>query len=151
MNISRFRWLALAAVLSLGQTGCATHQQTGALLGGATGAAVGSTLGKGGGKTAAIILGAIAGTAVGASIGQHMDEQDRINTAMAMENMPTGNTSTWVNPDTRTSYAVTPTRTYDSAQGPCREFTMNATVGNQPQQMYGTACRQADGSWKIVQ
>lgn len=150
MKISKFLVTAGLA-LSVGVSACATHQQTGALIGGATGAAVGSTIGKGGGRTAAIILGAILGTAVGARIGQSMDEQDRINTAYAMERNPTGTTSSWVNPDTGASYAVTPTRTYDTAQGPCREFTMNANVGDQPQQVYGTACRQADGSWKIVQ
>lgn len=150
MKISKFLVTAGLA-LSVGVSACATHQQTGALIGGATGAAVGSTIGKGGGRTAAIILGAILGTAVGARIGQSMDEQDRINTAYAMERNPTGTTSSWVNPDTGASYAVTPTRTYDTAQGPCREFTMNANVGGQPQQVYGTACRQADGSWKIVQ
>lgn len=144
------RFLA-CLMLGAGLGACATHEQTGTVIGGATGAAVGSTIGSGGGRTAAIILGAIFGSAVGASIGEHMDEQDRIRAASAMEYTPTGQSSRWVNPDTQRAYAVTPTRTYDSAQGPCREFTMKADVGGESQQVYGTACRQADGNWKIVQ
>jgi hypothetical protein len=32
----------------------------------------------------------------------------------------------------------------------CREFQQNIMIGGQPQKAYGTACRQADGTWKIV-
>jgi hypothetical protein len=32
----------------------------------------------------------------------------------------------------------------------CREFQQTITVGGQTQEAYGTACRQSDGSWKIV-
>ena len=32
----------------------------------------------------------------------------------------------------------------------CREYTSTATVGGRPVETYGTACRQPDGSWKIV-
>jgi surface antigen len=46
---------------------------------------------------------------------------------------------------------VVPTRTYASAQGPCREYTMDAVVGGRPENVYGTACRQADGSWRVQQ
>ena len=48
--------------------------------------------------------------------------------------------------------SVTPTATHLSAnEQPCREFTTTVNIGGQPQQGYGTACRQADGSWKIQQ
>lgn len=141
-----------SAVLALSLVaGCTlTQEQSGAVLGGAAGAAAGSAIGKGSGRTVAIILGALVGSAVGANIGRHMDEQDRIRTAEAMEYSPTGRATTWRNPDTQASYTVTPTRTYDTDAGPCREFTMDAEVGGKPQQVYGTACRQPDGSWKIV-
>lgn len=32
----------------------------------------------------------------------------------------------------------------------CREYTRTIYVGGKPQQGYGTACQQADGSWKII-
>ena len=56
----------------------------------------------------------------------------------------------WRNPDTGDTYSVTPTRTYETEQGPCREFTMQASIGGRPDTVYGTACRQSDGSWKVV-
>jgi len=132
--------------------GCATKEQTGALIGGAAGAAVGSTIGRGEGRTAAIILGTLAGTMIGQTMGRYMDQQDRMRTAMVLENNRTNQPTSWNNPDTGNAYVVTPTRTYETAQGPCREFTMDATIGGQRQKdVYGTACRQPDGSWKIVQ
>jgi len=133
--------------------GCATvtKEQTGAVVGGAAGAVIGAQVGDGSGRDIAIALGAIAGSMIGAQIGRYMDEQDRTNTAIALEKNRTGEVSTWKNPDTGNNYAVTPTRTYEAAgQGPCREFTMDADIGGEPQQVYGTACRQSDGSWNMT-
>ena len=135
-------------------SGCASNrgpqEESGTIVGGVVGAAVGSTIGKGDGRIAAIILGTLTGSMVGANIGRHMDRQDRIRTAETMEYNRTGQAAQWKNPDSGNHYTVTPTRTYESNQGPCREFTMDAVVGGKTQQVYGTACRQADGSWKIV-
>ena len=36
------------------------------------------------------------------------------------------------------------------ARPECREFQQTIMIGGQPQQAYGTACRQQDGTWKIV-
>ena len=58
----------------------------------------------------------------------------------------------WQNPNTGNSGTITPTQTYTASNGaPCREFTQTIYVGGYPEQGYGTACRQADGSWQIVQ
>ncbi len=150
MKASMMRATTCALLLSL-SAGCAMNQeQGGALLGGVAGAAAGSAIGRGSGQTAAIILGALLGSVAGANIGRHMDEQDRVRAAQVFESYPTGSSATWRNPDSGTDYTVTPTRTYDTAQGPCREFTMRATIGGRPDTVYGTACRQADGSWKVV-
>lgn len=134
-------------------TGCAggPNEQSGTVLGGVVGAAVGSTIGKGDGRTAAMILGTLAGSAIGANVGRYMDRQDRINTAEVLEYTRTGQSQAWSNPDTGNSYTVTPTRTIESTSGPCREFTIDANIGRKSEQVYGTACRQADGSWKMVQ
>jgi len=46
---------------------------------------------------------------------------------------------------------MTPTRTYQTASGSyCREFTQTIVVGGRTEEGYGTACRQPDGSWQIV-
>ncbi len=53
--------------------------------------------------------------------------------------------------DTAAGHVVT-TREGTSASGlPCREFQHRITVGGKSENAYGTACRQPDGSWKIVQ
>jgi surface antigen len=147
----KIRTLVLGLAMSMVLSGCAMNrEQSGGLLGGAAGAAAGSAVGGGSGRVIAIVLGALVGSAVGAEIGRHMDEQDRTRTAEAMEYNPTGQAATWRNPDTGVDYSVTPRRTYESTEGPCREFTMDASIGGRMQQVHGTACRQADGSWEIV-
>ncbi len=132
--------------------GCETtgHGQQGEVLGGVLGGVIGAQVGEGRGKTAAIIIGTIAGAMIGRHIGESMDDTDRTQTATVLNDNRTGESTSWVNPDTGYRYAVTPTRTYEQSSGPCREFQLDATVGGQPNQnIYGTACLQADGSWLV--
>ena len=43
------------------------------------------------------------------------------------------------------------TRTYKTESGQyCREYQQTITVGGKTEQGYGRACRQPDGSWRIV-
>jgi surface antigen len=32
----------------------------------------------------------------------------------------------------------------------CREFQQQAAIGGEIREVYGTACRQPDGSWQVV-
>jgi surface antigen len=143
--------LALAATLAV--TGCATYQgpqeQTGMVIGGILGGVLGNQVGGGHGRTAAIIAGTLAGAAIGGAIGQSMDATDRMRVGQSLETVRTGVPSRWHNPDTGNSYTVVPTRTYETAGGPCREYTIDAVIGGRMEQVYGTACRQPDGSWQI--
>ncbi len=41
------------------------------------------------------------------------------------------------------------TRTYDAAQGPCREYTTSVVIDGKTQSVHGTACREPDGIWRI--
>jgi surface antigen len=44
-----------------------------------------------------------------------------------------------------------PTRTYFGNSGqPCRDFTTRASIDGRNQTIYGTACRQPDGSWQTM-
>jgi surface antigen len=146
--------LFLGSVLSLAMLGCtapATQEQSGMVIGGLLGGLLGSQAGQGDGRTAAIILGTVIGANIGGNVGRSMDETDRIKTAHALETVRTGVPSRWVNPDTRNQYTVVPTRTYDAASGgPCREYTVDAVIGGKREKVVGTACRQADGSWRTV-
>ena len=135
--------------------GVCTRQVLGGLLGGMAGAAIGSRIGKGDERTAAIIGGTIIGMIVGGSIGRSMDEVDQMKANQAINTAhtaPLGETITWNNPDSGHSGTVTPVRDGTSASGSYRrEFQQTVTIGGQTEQAYGTACRQPDGSWQIVQ
>lgn len=140
--------IASAALLA----SCETMSQAdqGEVIGGVVGGVVGAQVGGGHGRTAAIIVGTLAGAIIGRQIGQNMDDVDRMRTARVLNDSRSGTSTTWVNPDTGYEYTVTPTRTYEASSGPCREFRLDAAVGNSPnEEVYGTACLQADGSWLI--
>lgn len=119
------------------------------MIGGILGGVLGSQVGGGRGRTAATIVGTMAGVMIGGSIGRSMDDTDRLNTARSLETVRTGVPSSWRNPDSGNQYTVVPTRTFDSSTGPCREYTVDAVVGGKREKVYGTACRQPDGSWRI--
>ena len=143
--------LALVTACALALAACETpptKQQVGAVSGAVIGGVVGSTIGGGSGRTVAIVAGTIAGAVLGGKIGQKMDEADRIKAGQALESVPTGHRSSWKNPDTGTTYTVTPTKTYNAGATPCRDFTVDATVEGKPEKIHGTACREADGNWK---
>jgi surface antigen len=90
------------------------------------------------------------GASIGGSVGKSMDDTDRLKVAHSLENIRTGVPSSWKNPDSQRRYTVIPTKTTETAQGPCREYSLEAVIGGKTEQIYGEACRQADGSWKII-
>lgn len=132
--------------------GCETtsHAQQGEIIGGVLGGVIGAQVGEGRGNTAAIILGTLAGSMIGRHIGESMDDTDRMYTARTLNDAKTGQSTSWTNPDNGNQYTVTPTRTFEQTSGPCREFRLDASVGSQDdQELFGTACLQADGSWLV--
>lgn len=143
----------LILLCSLSLVACSTaptKQDQGILIGAIAGGILGHQVGGGSGQVIATMVGAVAGAAIGGSIGRSMDQTDRLKAAHAFENVQTGIPTRWVNPDTRNEYTVVPTRTYETPAGPCREYTMDAVIGGRIEQIYGTACRQPDGSWQVV-
>lgn len=151
MNIATRLGVLLSITLTLIVSGCGTTQaQQGEVIGGVVGGLIGTQIGDGSGQTTAIIIGTLAGSMIGRQIGETMDQNDRLYTAQTLNNNRTNQPSMWTNPDNGNVYEVTPTRTYEAESGPCREFTLDATVGGQPNEdVYGTACLQADGTWRL--
>ncbi|HSF31250.1 MAG TPA: RT0821/Lpp0805 family surface protein [Candidatus Tectomicrobia bacterium] len=125
-------------------------------VGGLGGAAAGGLLAAAlGGDGAGIAAGAILGGLIGGVIGDRLDAADRakasVAASQALESVPTGQSVAWRNPDSGNSGVVTPMRTYQTTSGQyCREYTQTITVDGEKHQSYGTACRQPDGSWKII-
>jgi surface antigen len=134
--------MGISTLIAASLAGCvvpATQEQSGMLVGGLVGGAVGSQF-----------IGALVGASIGGSIGRSMDDNDRMRIAQALESQPLNAPTRWVNPDNRNVYTVVPIRTYNSGTGPCREYTMDAVIGGRAERVVGTACRQADGSWRNI-
>jgi surface antigen len=128
----------------------------GALVGAGVGGLIGSQFGGGAGKGALAALGVVAGGLLGSQVGASLDRADQAQLAQTMqsslERAPVGQSVAWQNPDTGHYGTVTPTRTYEAPGGrPCREFQQTITIGGRTEQGYGRACRDPDGSWRIVQ
>ncbi|OGT32343.1 MAG: hypothetical protein A2W28_05615 [Gammaproteobacteria bacterium RBG_16_51_14] len=158
----RHLFLGIAIVLIAGNVNAECNQEqtgggevVGTLLGAALGGFLGSQIGGGTGNKVAIGAGVLAGGLLGNKLGASMDCQDQQyhvdTTQNALETQPTGQASTWVNPDSGHSGTVTPLKAYQTTDGTnCRDFNQTLTVDGQEEEMTGTACRQTDGSWKIV-
>ncbi len=148
--------LALVAVtLGACSPDAGTKQNVGTVAGAIGGAALGSQFGRGTGNVAAIAAGTLLGAFLGSEVGKSLDANDRAQIDRASTraySAPVGEHITWKNPQSGNSGYVVPTREGTSASGAyCREFQNTVVVGGRQEQAYGTACRQPDGSWKVVQ
>lgn len=157
--------LIMAAML----TGCAANgttmtrsdgrvskQGVGTIAGAAAGAIAGSNVGKGKGNIAAIAIGTLLGAGLGSEVGASLDRADMAyynkTSQQALERSPDGKTVTWQNPNTGHYGTVTPVNVYENPNGQyCREYSQTITVGGRTEEAYGRACRQEDGTWRIVE
>ena len=149
---------ALAAALALG--GCADMQNSpkttvGTLGGAAAGGLAGAQFGKGSGQLVGVAAGTLIGALLGSEVGKSLDKADRTYmeraNQRAFESTPSGTQVSWRNPDSGNAGTIVPQPAYQAASGEyCREFQQTIQVGGESKQGYGTACRQPDGSWKIM-
>ena len=147
------------AVLLL--AGCADmenkqKQTLGTIFGAGVGALAGSQIGSGKGQLAAVAIGTLAGAWAGSEVGKSLDKADKLyaqRTAQdSLEYNKTSQSSTWRNPDSGHSGTFKPTSTYQTAAGAnCREFETTIYVDGRDETAVGRACRQPDGTWKIIQ
>lgn len=146
----------LAGALLVGcSSNTGPNQAGGTLIGAAAGGLIGSQFGSGSGKLAATGVGVLLGALAGNQIGKQMDQEDQRRALAAQQaaySAPVGQQIVWNNPNNGHSGVITPVRDGTDQNGnQCREFQTTVTIGGQPQQAYGQACRQADGTWKVVQ
>ncbi|NWG46232.1 MAG: glycine zipper 2TM domain-containing protein [Alphaproteobacteria bacterium] len=138
-------------------TACADgryNETLGGLAGAAAGAAVGSQVGSGSGRDIAMVAGALLGYWAGSTIARRLTERDRAymgqTTDRALSTASNDQTLAWSNPESGNSGTVTPTQTYQTAQGQtCRRFNQTVTAGGQSDEATGVACQQPDGSWRV--
>lgn len=145
----------LMLLLLAGCVGTGPKEFGGSLLGAGAGGLIGAQFGQGEGQLAATAIGTLLGGLAGSSAGRSLDHADRLymsrTATRTLETVPSGNAVEWRNPDSGNYGTVTPLRTFRTARGYCREFQQTIVVGGQYRRGYGTACRQPDGSWQVVQ
>jgi surface antigen len=144
----------IAGLLSACATDSGPKQGFGTILGGVGGAVAGAQLGKGKGQLVGVAAGTLLGAMIGNEIGKSLDRADQMAMDRAGQQAaaaPIGQRIAWSNPDSGNSGYVVPTREGTGPRGEyCREYQQTVTVGGKTEQAYGTACRQPDGSWKVV-
>ena len=151
----------VVGIVAISLAACEANQQYGpketggAILGGVAGGLLGSQIGGGKGQLAATAAGTLLGVFVGSSVGKSLDKADRLYATQtannALERNPSGQRSTWSNPDSGHSGSVTPTRTVYASDGlPCRDYETTVTIDGRTETAVGRACRQSDGTWRIV-
>jgi surface antigen len=119
--------------------------------GAAVGGLVGSQIGKSSGKTAATVIGVLGGALAGGYIGRSMDPVDQGCVTQSLDHAPANQPVAWQNPNTGSSYWVTPTRDLRGPQNePCREYVTDAVIDGQRQRTKHIACERTDGTWVPV-
>lgn len=147
-----------AAILPFTLAACdVDRQQIGTIAGAAGGAVAGKAIGGSGTSgTIGLIVGALAGGYLGNQVGKWLDDKDRdkINqtTTRAASSGKNGEVFYWANPDSGNRGSVTATESYASGGQTCRAVTQTVTTANgQSANGNGTVCKQADGTWRVVQ
>jgi surface antigen len=147
----KFKALAAPLALLFALNACATHEESGTLLGAAAGGLIGNQFGKGGGRVAATMAGVLVGGLIGNDIGRRMDDEDRRRAEEAyyeaLEEDENGPPREWRNPANGHYGVITPRRVYLYHHQRCREYEQTVYIDGAPQTMTGRACLQPDGSW----
>lgn len=151
--------ISVIALVALLLSGCVTNgnqkEVAGTLLGAGLGGWAGSNIGSGKGRLAAVAAGTLIGAFAGRSVGQSLDRADKLYANRAYSQAqyaPVGQPVHWSNPRSGNSGTVVPVRDGNNKNTGeyCREYQTTVNVGGQSQSAYGTACRQPDGSWKMI-
>lgn len=152
---------AVTACANIDMESVSVGAVAGAVVGGVAGGMIGAEFGGGLGQTLFMGAGALIGAGVGYEAGNILYPSDQAaydnNARLALASQADGSLNQWSNPETGNGGIFIPTRTYVSSGGrPCRDYratlalkTKEAETGVIAHQN-GTACQQADGSWRSV-
>lgn len=122
---------------------------TGGLVAATAGSFTTAPFGKG--HLAATAIGGLIGAVVGHRIGSGIARSEEVCFSESFEHVPDHETVAWMDAALGAHYSVTPTKTMRAVDGRyCREYSARATLNGQAAGTYGTACRQADGRWELI-
>jgi surface antigen len=121
-------------------------EQTGTGPGAGVGGTGGAEVGRGSSGTAIV-----GGVLVGQQVGGSIDRTDEMRAQQVLENNRTDQATSWRNPETGADVRMVPVRTYQSSSGDyCRQYNVDIHVGGHREEGHGTACRQPQGTWRLV-
>ena len=154
-------FVALTACADVNMDDVSVGGAAGAVVGALAGGMVGAEFGGGLGQTLFMWSGALVGAGVGYEAGNILYPSDQMayddNARHALASSADGTVSEWSNPETGNGGIFTPTQTYITGTGrSCRDYRPTLALKNESEQagiiahQNGTACQQADGSWRSV-
>jgi len=155
MNFAKSAAVVVLAGSLAACQGAGDKEVGGTVVGAALGGLLGSQFGSGAGQLAATAAGVAIGGFIGNQVGQSLDRADQAYHQQANQqawNAPTGTTSSWNNPQTGASGAVTPTSGYyrDSQGRPCRDMQHQVSYPDgSTENRVITECQNPDGTWEI--
>ncbi len=165
IGCSRVAGLALIALIATscaapadrrpGEIGAANKTTAGTVIGAIGGGLLGSQVGSGKGQLMAVGAGTLLGAFLGHQVGESLDKADVEYARRAQDQAhvaPIGQQIVWANPESGHSGTITPRLDgRDRAGNYCREYQTTVTVAGRTEQAFGTACRQPDGAWKVIE
>jgi len=90
-------------------------------------------------------------SAVGGKRPHAIARRDEICFSQSFEHAPDRSTVAWMDATHTVQFSVIPMRTLQTNDGRfCRDYAAKATVNGHAADVYGTACRQPDGAWFLV-
>jgi surface antigen len=131
--------------------GTCNKKAIGAIMGGAIGGVVGAQVGDGASRNIAILVGTAAGALIGSHVGRKMDEADRACIGEALEKAGDNRTVAWASTDGSTTYRVTPLARAPDTDPDCRMFELQAATTAGSSTSKANACRDNDGTWRVIQ
>jgi surface antigen len=159
------RNFAIAATLAVGiaalplvgcetvqqQTGLNRDTQAGALGGAAFGGLIAALANANPAWIAAsVIMGGVAGGALGNYLGKDNTEKHVATNLNALNTLGAGQTASWSDNLSGSSGSTTVNRVFTAANGQtCKAYTETVKTPQRTVTEQATACRQADGSWKV--
>jgi len=140
--------VVLLAGLAAGLAGCGT---TGS--GQGSGSAAGSTS-PGGGKVSSSVIAAMGGGLVSGSIGSGLSQNEKRNALeaeyKALEYTASGQAVNWKGDQAGHYGEVVAAQPYRVGSQDCRQYAQTVHAGAAGATARGTACRNADGSWSLL-
>jgi len=141
---------ATSEKIGITQSTC-NREAVGTVVGGILGAVIGNKTASRKNKTISTLVGTVFGAALGKQIGRNMDDTDAHCSNQVLERASDGQSVKWDNPETNSSYAMKPVKSYQQNDGRyCRQY-QTTVYDNRGENRYDqTACRNDQGVWETL-